>query len=103
MSNWWQDECVAEVFICTCYGEGVVVWHDDEFTYLSIWGSLNNVSLKWRLKQAWAALRGRATTEVVLSPPTAAKLATTLTDRANVSDTTQPTPKTPDSTDPSAI
>lgn len=78
-----ENANVEEVFICTCHGEGVIVRGDEDFVFLSIWGYGNNVSLRWRIKQAWSALRGSSCSEVVLTARTAAALAEQLVCKAN--------------------
>lgn len=69
------------IFICSCHGEGVMVRHDEEFVFVSLWGYQDNISLWWRIKQAWSALRGQSCTEVVLTPETAVKLSSELLTR----------------------
>jgi hypothetical protein len=68
----------AEIFICSCHGEGVIVRKDEDFTYVAIWGYPNNVTLWYRIKQAWWALKGQSCTEVVLDPDTTVSLANSL-------------------------
>lgn len=65
--SYWKQNVTDQIFFCTCWGEGVVVRHDEEFIFLSLWGYADNISLKWRIKQAWDALRGRSCAEVVLN------------------------------------
>ncbi len=70
----------AEVFVCTCYSEGIVIWRNDEFYFLSLWGAQNNTSLRWRIKMAWQALKGQSCSEVVLTPSQAHTLARAIQD-----------------------
>jgi hypothetical protein len=70
---------ISEIFMCACHGEGVILRRDDDQAYLSIWGFMNNIGLRWRVKQAWHALRGSSSTEVVLTFATAKDLGAKLT------------------------
>lgn len=72
--EYWKEAAVEQIFLCSCHGEGIVLESDEDNVYLGIWGFHNNVSLWWRVKQAYAALRGRASTQIVLNHATARKL-----------------------------
>jgi hypothetical protein len=74
------DQKTGDIFFCTCLGEGVIVRRDDEYVFLSLWAYKDNVSLRWRFRQAWDALRGRPCAEVVITPETASLLGKHLQD-----------------------